>query len=142
MPTVTPTALTPDTLHAQLVAELEAWDRQYQLGINVNGCRLTLADDGFNLHIEHISVPDTHRQRGYGTAMLTAVCEWADRNGETLRLHMSTEYGTDLDVLTTFYGRHGFTRINRGGDMSRTPEAAIAATRNNINALTSPEEEP
>lgn len=118
--------VTADTLTAQVTAELAGWDHQYQLDLDLDGCRLTIADDGFDAHIDHISVPDTARRAGLATAMLTAVCEWADREGQALRLHMSVQYGTDQGVLARLYGRHGFVAVNRGGDMLRTANLAAA----------------
>jgi GNAT superfamily N-acetyltransferase len=106
----------------QIRAELDDWDREYELDVTTaGGCRLTLADDGFSIHIEHISVPHRARRSGLGTAMMLAVCAWADEHGETLRLHASEEYGTDRATLSRFYGRHGFVSANRIGGMVRHP---------------------
>jgi GNAT superfamily N-acetyltransferase len=107
-------------LHSRVAAELDDWDRgEYELDVTVDGCRLTVADDGFAVHVEHIST--SRPGCGFGSAMLSAVTGWADRTRVTVRLHASAEFGTDLTVLRRFYSRHGFVSVNRIGGMVRQP---------------------
>jgi GNAT superfamily N-acetyltransferase len=116
------TDLTAVDLHARIATELDDWGRgEYEFDVTIDGCQLRIADDGFACHIEHISVPGSVEGRGFGSAMLSAVTAWADREQVTVRLHASEEFGTDRAALARFYGRHGFVSENRIGGMVRQP---------------------
>ncbi|MFY1686546.1 GNAT family N-acetyltransferase [Plantactinospora sp. WMMB782] len=114
--------LTATNLHTRIAAELDQWGRgEYEFDVTIDGCELRIADDGLACHVEHIAVPGSAEGRGYGSAMLSAVTAWADREQVTVRLHASEEFGTDRAALARFYARHGFVPANRIGGMVRHP---------------------
>lgn len=123
--TATVDTLTPADLHAIITDRLNRWNRRIRVDIGVNGHRLHIAELGASMYIEFIAVPPTQRRGGYGTAMLTAVTEWADRSGLRLELGVSDEYGVSRPTLTRLYQAHGFEPQGRVG-MVRQP--AVTAT--------------
>ena len=112
--------LTPPEIGDAVRARLDAWDRTaepFRLDVDIDGCRLQLADERVWVYVEYITVPE--RRGGYGTAIMSALTAWADQHRLRLDLGVSTEYGTPARTLTRFYSRHGFT--GRPSHMTRVP---------------------
>jgi len=122
----TTVAITPDDLHAVVAARLDAWDQRIRIDVDVDGCRLQLADDTphggpTRMYVEYVAVPKRLRRGGYGSAVMSALTSWADRRGVVLRLGISTEYGMSRRTLTRFYRRHGLVADRGPGQMVRHP---------------------
>lgn len=114
--------LTPDALAAQVTAALDAWDGRIRVDVDIQGCRVQLAEHGpGRVYAEYLAVPVELRRGGYGTAILTAVTGWADRNRITVELGVSPDYGMRRATLERLYRAHGFETVNRCGGMVRQP---------------------
>ncbi|MEU8158098.1 hypothetical protein AB0B94_30970 [Micromonospora sp. NPDC048986] len=90
---------------------LNAWDGRIRVDVEESGCVLRLAQLGHHVYVEYIAT--AQKKAGYGSAIMLALTDWADRNGVTLALGPTSEYGTSLRVLHRFYARHGFTATGR-----------------------------
>lgn len=113
--------ITAEALRAQVATELDAWNQQIRVDVDIDGCRLQVANEYTYMYVEYVAVPKPLRRGGYGAAILAALTKWADRCGLVLRLGVSTEYGTPARVLTRFYAGHGFQPSDRIGGMRRYP---------------------
>ena len=112
-------------LRSAVIAALDAWDGPIRVDIDVDGCRVQLADLGTRKYVEYMAVPEALRRCGYGTAILAAVTAWADRNGIALELGVSTDYGMCRAVLERLYRAHGFHAADRRGGMIRQPATPL-----------------
>jgi len=64
--------------------------------------------------INRINVPERHRGRRYGAALLREVCTEADRCGVLLRLVAMASGGMSAAELEAWYTRHGFVQRSNG----------------------------
>jgi len=63
-----------------------------------------------NIRLHSIAVEKSQRNRGYGTAILKYICEYADCNGYTITLTPDSSLGGNLRRLKEFYKRFGFKK--------------------------------
>lgn len=64
---------------------------------------------GHGWYISNISVEEGYRRQGIGTALMTKV---VNKLGRPIYLYASTEYGSDIDGLESFYKKFGFEKIS------------------------------
>lgn len=78
------------------------------------------------LEVVNVFVNPAHRGDGYGTSLIEAICEDADRSGTVLLLRPDAEDG-DNEALTGWYRRFGFDVIQTEPVMlmARRPGATI-----------------
>jgi len=71
-----------------------------------------------------IEVPPTQRGYGLGQRALNLICQTADARDWMLRLHPSSDLGSDYDRLVAWYAASGFVLDgpSRAATMSRSPE--------------------
>lgn len=99
-------SLAPGKLDLMLVAEMPNADGQAQVVGNAG-----LHPAGTHLRRRHAMVlgiavhPDAQRQ-GVGHALMTALCDWADRWGQVLRIELGVF--VDNAHAIRLYERHGF----------------------------------
>lgn len=77
-------------------------------GADVGYLFLAPASDG-SLRVVDLAVAGTHRGRGLGTAVLSAILDDADRRGVVVGLHVDT-----TNPARRLYERLGFTEIDDG----------------------------
>lgn len=65
-------------------------------------------DEAGVLYLLLVTVDADHRGEGLGTAALAALCEHADAAGWTIRLHATSDLGSDAVRLVRWYLRAGF----------------------------------
>lgn len=74
-----------------------------------NGVSLSLSESPSKLTVGKIVVPASERNKGLGTAIMTAVTEYADSTGKPVTLTPSTDFGgKSVKALESFYSRLGF----------------------------------
>lgn len=71
---------------------------------------LSIQLNGDNIRINSIVIEKSQRNRGYGTAILNYICEYADCNGYTITLTPDSSLGGNLRRLKGFYKRFGFKK--------------------------------
>lgn len=112
----------------QTAEDLEAALRQ-------RGVQVSLSSRNGVLTLNQIVVPEPQRGQGVGTQAMQDILDFADRNGLTVALTPSGDFGGSVPRLRRFYARQGFVN-NRGSSrdfrtqesMLREPRAAAAAT--------------
>lgn len=111
--------MSPDEMSAKMIklARLNPDDRQAMEAITQAAhCWIGIKPEwhaGY-VHIHSLRVPKDRQGEGYGTAIMRALCEIADKRGWTLTLTPSIDFGaTSVSRLERFYRRFDFAR-NRG----------------------------
>lgn len=81
------------------------------------------------LELSRLFVRAKHRGEGYGTSIMEAICEDADRTGTVILLRPDAEDG-DNETLAAWYRRFGFSEIQTGPVilMARRPGATLIHT--------------
>lgn len=113
----------------QTADDLEAALRQ-------RGVQVSLSSRNGVLTVNRIVVPEAQRGQGVGTQAMQEITDFADRNGLTVALTPSGDFGGSVSRLRQFYGRQGFVN-NRGSSrdfrtqesMLREPRAASGGAR-------------
>lgn len=63
-----------------------------------------------NIILGSIVVEKTHRGQGFGTQILTELCQFADLHGVSITLTPDSSLGGNLRRLKSFYRRFGFKK--------------------------------
>jgi GNAT superfamily N-acetyltransferase len=117
-----PIAVMPPTRDAlaRAKAGISAYD-SLVASARARGVDLVLSPSHGRLVISKIAVPKDQRGQGAGSAVMQELTEFADRNGMTLALNASTDFGGNKAGLERFYGRHGFeSNLGRKRDFEIT----------------------
>lgn len=85
-----------------IVRNIDELCRQYGL----SALSLYLTPEAMELN----SIIVRQKCSGYGTAFLTDLCRWADKEGRCLALTPSGSFGSSKRRLTGFYRRFGFRK--------------------------------
>jgi hypothetical protein len=100
------------------------------------GIKIRMYDDGQNINLSRIEVNQAGRGQGTGTKAMQEIIDYADQAGRTIVLSPSADFGGNVNRLTKFYKRLGFTENKgRGKDyaiseaMYREPQGAPQQSR-------------
>jgi GNAT superfamily N-acetyltransferase len=66
------------------------------------------ADGDVYMSVSLIRLPKEDRKQGYGTAIMNALCDYADKKGIIVALSPTSEFGTGKATLVLFYKSFGF----------------------------------
>jgi GNAT superfamily N-acetyltransferase len=66
------------------------------------------ADGDIYMAVSMLRVPKTDRKKGIGSAIMRAVCDYADEKGIIVVLSPTSEFGTGKATLMRFYKSFGF----------------------------------
>jgi len=68
-------------------------------------------ENSTSLYISRIFVPYHYRCKGYGTKLMETTCGNADKNGQTLYVHPTANYGSNVKRLIKFFEKFGFKQV-------------------------------
>jgi len=83
-------------------------DYQKELQKEYPKTKIILDKYKYHLRLVKIIIPPAKRCTGIGTAILTHICAYCDKNNLVCKLIPSSEFGSNLDRLIEFYFRFGF----------------------------------
>lgn len=68
------------------------------------------------IYLVLIKIKKSQRGKGYGSAVLSDILNFADENQIEIRLYATNIYGADLRRLYGFYRKHGLVLIKNNND--------------------------
>ncbi len=81
-----------------------------------------LSDEaGDYIQIVLIEIKRKHRERGYGSLILSGIVRLADEYNVRIILWPTDVLGADMKRLVAFYRRHGFVKIRENDNMIYRP---------------------
>ena len=75
--------------------------------------KLSIFENGDNIDLSMIELKDNIKHQGIGTAIMKYLTKYADENGKIIHLTPDPTMGTNINVLKSFYMKHGF-HFNKG----------------------------
>jgi len=94
---------------------------QKELQKEYPGTKIVLDKYKDHLRLVRIIISPAKRCKGIGTAILTHICAYCDKNNIVCKLIPSSEFGSNLDRLIAFYFRFGFEFDLENDFMCRNP---------------------
>jgi GNAT superfamily N-acetyltransferase len=73
-------------------------------------------DDGMYIMLNCIQIKKSQRNKGYGSAVMSEIVQYADSHNVRIRLYVTDLFGSDLKQLYEFYRKHGFVLIKTDND--------------------------
>jgi len=73
-------------------------------------------EDGMYIMLNCIQIKKSQRNKGYGSAVLSEIVQYADLHNVRVRLYVTDLFGSELKQLYAFYRKHGFVLIKKEND--------------------------
>lgn len=75
-------------------------------------------DDGEYINLQSIVIKKSQRNKGYGSALLSEIVNYANSHNVRIILNVSNVHGTELKRLYEYYGKHNFF-LNKNDDVTK-----------------------
>ena len=66
--------------------------------------------------LNNFIIPEKMRKKGIGSHIMIEFVKWLDENKYESKLLIADCYGTSEEVLQKFYGKYGYTEIEKKGN--------------------------
>lgn len=75
-------------------------------------------DDGEYINLQLIVIKKSQRNKGYGSALLSEIVNYANTHNVRIILNVSNVHGKELKRLYEYYGKHNFF-LNKNDDVTK-----------------------